>query len=259
VYWVQAPAAVGRLLGAFEAFAALRHYRADGILQGRSSRRPKSVLPVGVRKALDSAGGAMAVEGLTIVGAALILTGRRRRGQQVVGSGLMFLSKKLSELRNPFGGDGADQMSDVISGYRVMTAAIPDRVVGDDLFLRAVNAQVVVSYLASGLAKAISSTWRSGDAIDLVLSTKLYGGSGTARLIRRYPFTGRLLSWTTIGWETAFPIVYLLSPTSARYLLHLVKAFHLGIAVTMGLPRFFWAFSSSHAAVEYVLRERGRR
>ena len=259
MYWVQAPAAVGRLLGSFEAFAALRHYRSDGILQGRSSRRSKSLVPLPARKLLDTTGGAVVVEGLAVFGAALVISGLGRRKQQAVGSSLLFLSKKLAELRNPFGGDGADQMSDVICGYRILTIAIPVRNVSDDLFLRAVNAQVVVSYLASGLAKVISSTWRSGDAIDLVLRTKLYGGSGTAALIRKYPTIGRLLSWSTIGWETAYPLVYFMGPLPAKYFLLLIKGFHLGIAVTMGLPRFFWAFSSAHVAVEYVLRERGQR
>lgn len=176
-----------------------------------------------------------------------------------MGAALLFASKKLTEYRNPYGGDGADQMSDVISGYRVLTAAVPDTAVGDDLFLRAVNAQVAHSYVVSGLAKLVSSTWRSGEAVEMVLKTQLYGSSPTAELIRNRPSLGRAVSWLTIVWETAFPFVYVLRTRHAKAALGFVKLFHLGIAVTMGLPRFFWAFSSSHAAVEYVLARRSIR
>lgn len=251
-----APAAVGQLIGAAESLTKLQQYRPGAILQGISSRRERSFVPLSLRRTLDSTAGAVAVHVLAAAGALSVVTGRSRRTQQVVGAALLFASKKLTEYRNPYGGDGADQMSDVISGYRVITAAVPDKATGDDLFLRAVNAQVALSYVASGLAKLVSNTWRSGEAVELVLKTRLYGGSPVAEFIRNRPSLGRAISWATIVWETAYPLLYTLRGGQAKVALVFVKLFHLGIAVTMGLPRFFWAFSSSHAAVDYVLSRR---
>lgn len=258
-YWTMAPAAVGRLIGAIENLTSTREHRPGGILQGISARRANSLVPLSLRRKLDSTAGAVLVHLVTGVGAVCVLTGRSRRTQQIVGAALLFGSKKLIEYRNPYGGDGADQMSDVISGYRVLTAAVPDKAAADDLFLRAVNAQLALSYVASGLAKLVSSTWRSGEAVELVLKTKLYGSSPIAAYIRSHPVLGRAVTWATIIWETGYPLVYVLRAGHAKTALVFVKLFHLGIAVTMGLPRFFWAFSSSHAAVEYVLSRRSIR
>jgi hypothetical protein len=251
-----APAAVGRLIGACESLASIKQFGPGGILQGRSARRESAFVPLPVRRALDSTAGSVVIHVAAAIGSSCIILGRSRRSQQIVGAALLFASKALGEYRNPYGGDGADQMSDVISGYRLVTAVVSDKAVGDDLFLRAVNAQVTVSYVASGLAKLISSTWRSGQAVDMVLRTKLYGSSRLAEFIRQRPALGRLVSWTTIAWETGYPMIYRLPPGPASGALALIKFFHLGIAVTMGLPRFFWAFSSSHAAVRYVLSRR---
>jgi|UPI0007E66B2E hypothetical protein len=252
-YWVMAPAAVSKILSGFESFSSLRQSRSDGILQGRSASKPNSVLPLGFRKVLDTWQGAAALQVLSISGAGLVLLGPSSRSRQTAGATLMFFSNKLSELRNPYGSDGADQMSELIAGYRIVTSLVSDPARSDDLFLRAVNAQVCISYAASGLAKLISSSWRSGVALEKVLKTDLYGRSKLAGFIREKPKLAKALSWSTIAWETAFPVIYLVSPAQARMILLGIKGFHLGIAMTMGLPRFFWAFSSAHAAVIYVI------
>ncbi len=170
----------------------------------------------------------------------------------------MLLANSATEYRNPFGRDGSDQMAEVINGYRIATAVIPDAAQSDEVFLRAVNAQVCVSYLASGLAKLVSYTWRSGEALDLVLQPQQYGQSSLAQMLKRNPKLARILTWLTVVWETAFPLVYIMGPHRARYALSAVRGFHLGVAATMGLPRFFWGFSSSHGAVMYVIDRHAR-
>ncbi|WP_245532360.1 hypothetical protein [Acaricomes phytoseiuli] len=255
-YWVMAPAAVSKILSGLEALSASNQYRSDGILQGRSASKPNKILPKRIRTSLDTWQGAAALQVLSISGGVLVLSGFANRPRQTLGATMMFLSNKLSELRNPYGSDGADQMSEVISGYRIITAFVPNKTHSDDLFLRAVNAQVCISYAASGLAKLISSSWRSGVAVEKVLRTDLYGRSKLAGFLRNHPRLSKTLSWSTIAWETTFPLIYLATPVQARRILLAIKAFHLGIAMTMGLPRFFWAFSSAHAAVIYAIESK---
>jgi len=258
LFLVMAPAALGRLVGAIESLATLRDFGIGQILQGRSQYRSQSLLPMAVRRRLDSSTGAVLIQVATIAGSGLVLLGRGRRSQQIAGSAVLFATKWLSETRTPYGGDGADQMSDVISGYRLLTAVISNHEMSDDLFLRSVNAQLSVCYLASGLAKLIGTTWQSGDALGLVLRTRQYGASRLAAMLRRAPRMAKALTWFTILWETTFPIVYALPPRLARFALHGVKGFHLGVAIIMALPRFFWSFSSAHAAAAYVIERRAR-
>jgi len=258
-YLVLVPAAVGQLVGGLESLWSVRQYRPDAILRGRSSLSAKSYLPKRLRRKLDTTAGAVVVHVLSVVGACLVLTGRSHRRQQIVGAAAMFAASKLFELRNPFGRDGSDQMAGVIAGYRLVTLAVPNQKDSDDLFLRAVNAQTCLSYLASGLAKLISNTWRSGEAMGQIVRTDIYGGTWFAALLQRRPILGCLVSWGTIFWEISFPLIYVTSPSAARLFLLTVKGFHFGVAMTMGLPRFFWGFSSAHAAVMYVIGTKNRR
>jgi hypothetical protein len=233
--------------------AAIRQYRPDAILRGRASASQIGFLPMPARRALDTTVGAGAVQALLIVGALLVLTGRSSRKRQIAGAAISFAASKLSQQRNPYGRDGSDQMAGVIAGYRIVTAAVPDAKTSDDLFLRAVNLQTGLAYLTSGLAKAISSKWRAGDALGEIVETDIYGGTWFSAMVKRWPSVGKLMSWTTIVWETAFPLVYFVKPGLARLVLTGVKGFHLGVAAAMGLPRFLWGFSSAHVAVQYVI------
>lgn len=257
VFWTLAPAAAGQILSACEGLYSIKDYGPDGLLRGRSRSTSSSWLPLYARRFLDTRGGAFVVHGLNLVGGALTLTARRSHSRQVIGAALMSASALLFENRNPYGRDGSDQMSGVVNGYRVVTAFVPGRATSNDVFLRAVNAQTTLSYLASGLAKAISHTWRSGRALEMVLQTEMYGHTPAAKYFVRHPRLARLLTWSTVAWESGYPLIFLLPRPLTRLALLGVKAFHLGIAVTMGLPRFLWGFSGAHSAVEYVLDQRG--
>ncbi|MEV5985548.1 hypothetical protein AB0L85_11050 [Streptomyces sp. NPDC052051] len=252
-YLTLAPAAVGEIISGLESLVQTNAYDPDGLLQGLSGKRERSIVPRSLRQAIDSRAGAIAIKAMGVAGGVLTLTGKKRRAQQIAGAGLMLASSSLSKYRTSFGRDGADHMGSLICGYRVLTSVIPDAKTSDDVFLRAVNAQAFLSYLTAGTAKAISSTWRSGEALEQVLQTQQYGDSGAAKLLKKYPQLCKSLTWFTIAWEVGFPVIYLMTPQNARKAMTGVKLFHLGIAVTMGLPRFFWGFSSAHAAVLYAV------
>lgn len=259
MFWTLAPVAAGQVLSACEGLYSINDYEPDGLLRGRSQTTSSSWLPLSLRRRLDTRGGALVVHGMNLLGGLLALTARRSHARQTAGAALMATSALLFEHRNPYGRDGSDQMSGVINSYRVATAFIPDRDASNDVFLRAVNIQTTVSYVASGLAKAISHTWRSGRALEMVLETDMYGHTPAAKFFVRHPRLSRLLTWSTIAWESGYPLIYFLPRPLTHLALLGVKVFHLGIAVTMGLPRFLWGFSGAHSAVEYVLDHRGGR
>lgn len=251
-------AAVGQLINAVESAASGREYAPEGVLRGRAQNSRTSRFPERFRVWLDTEQAAWMIHGLNITGPLLTLTARGRRKQLIAASAVSFLANKLFEVRNPYGRDGSDQMQTVLHGYRLVSALVPDGERSDDLYLRAVNAQAFLSYFMSGLAKLISSDWRSGQAVGMIMKTDLYGGTAFAGVVQRYPMTGKVISWSTIAWECSYPTIYLLPPRAVGPALTAVKVFHLSIAYSMGLPRFFWNFSAAHEAVRYVSQEANR-
>lgn len=254
-YWTLAPAAVGEIVDALETLAQLNDFKPDAILRGRAADGDHP-LPVRFRRWVDSTQGLATLKGAALGGSLILVAARRSRKAQIAGATLVFASRYLSELRNPYGRDGSDQMAGLIAGYRVATSLVPSPTASDDLFLRAVNMQAATSYTMSGLAKLVSSTWLSGDALELILRTRQFGQSAISQFLRGRPRLARLVTFGTIVWEVSFCAVYFIPPRLANAVLNGVKGFHVGIAATMGLPRFMWGFAASHSAVAYVIRTR---
>ncbi|WP_234323176.1 alpha/beta fold hydrolase [Streptomyces bikiniensis] len=194
---------------------------------------------------------------MTLAASAGLALARGNRRAQIAAATVIGTCNRLSEIRTPYGRDGADQMTAVVTQYRALTALIPDQRFSDDLFLRAVNFQAALSYAVSGVSKAFGSSWVQGDALIEVLRTEAYGSGPAAALLRRHPKLCRALTIGTVAWETAFPLVYLLPREQASHALSAVKAFHAGVAAAMELPRFVWGFFGAHGAVGYVLDTRG--
>jgi hypothetical protein len=158
----------------------------------------------------------------------------------------------------PFGRDGADQLQQVINVTMAATGLIRDRERADDLAMRTLALETSLSYVASGVVKAVSPVWLKGDAVAGVMRTKSYGDPRAQRLITRYPMISKALSWGTIAIECGFPLTYVLPKPAARAYLLTMTAFHLGIGAFMGLNRFVLAFGATHPAIHYVLSQRRR-
>jgi hypothetical protein len=251
-------ASVGQALSGLESLVCLKEYAPDSILRGRAAAQDSSFVPLKFRRWIDRQEVVAYLHGFNAALPLFLLISDRRRPAIIIASSFGVAAGRMLALRNPYGRDGSDQLQDLIYGMRLVTALIPDPNRSDDLFLRAVNAHLCVSYLTAGLAKLISAKWISGQTLGLVMRTDLYGGTWFARVVHRWPAIGRLVTWSTITWETLFPLIYLTSPRIANANLILVKLFHLGTAQTMGLPRFVWAFSAGHEAVKYVISTRRR-
>ncbi|GAB3955048.1 alpha/beta fold hydrolase [Streptomyces sparsus] len=254
------PLAVGQILAAAETLVLRKEFDDDGYLRGTSARQyPPGSLRSRIGRVLDHPRTPRILAGVTLAASAGLVLARGNRKAQITAATVIGTCNRLSEIRTPYGRDGADQMTAIITQYRALTALIPDQQVADDLFLRAVNFQAALSYAVSGVAKAFGSSWVQGDALLEVLQTEAYGRGPAAAFLRRNPRLCRALTVATVVWEASFPLIYLLPRRQASHVLSAVKTFHVGVAATMELPRFVWGFFGSHGAVGYVLDTRGAR
>lgn len=249
-----APIAIGQLLSSAEALTIGTLYRRDGLLRGVSAR---GTTPGTVRHRLatllDAPLTPKLLASVNLVASAALLLGRNRRPVQIAAASVIGTCNRLNEIRTPYGRDGADQMTAVITQYRALSALVPDPERSDDVFLRAVNLQAGLSYFVSGVSKLFGSSWVQGDALGEVVQTQAYGSGPAARFLKSRPRLTRFLTWVTPVWEASFPIIYLLPERWAKPALVGVKGFHVAVAAVMELPRFIWGFTGSHGAVSYVI------
>jgi hypothetical protein len=84
-------------------------------------------------------------------------------------------------MRRQMGGSGAEQLTFIV----LVTFALVLLAGGSDAARRLgdgfIAAEVVLAYLAAGVAKAVSPTWRNGKAMTGILSTQELRGSGDCR------------------------------------------------------------------------------
>lgn len=154
-----------------------------------------------------------------------------------------------------YGMDGSDHLSTV-----TFAAAALDKLPGNTpsdrrAVLSFLAAQSVLAYATSGLVKLTSPTWRGGDAIPGVLRTRTYGDRGLFSVVRSQPVLAKGMAWSVILTETLFPVVLVLPPRWARASLAAGAAFHLANGRYMGLNRFFWAFTATYPAVDFLRAE----
>jgi hypothetical protein len=96
--------------------------------------------------------------------------------------------------------------------------------------------QLVAIYFFNGLAKVLGPQWRAGEAIHYVLANLGLTWFSFAELLPPYWLT-RLMTWTVLVWELAFPLLIMLPATRTAALLMGV-AFHLGLFFTLDLGLF---------------------
>lgn len=158
-------------------------------------------------------------------------------------AGTVLVVHCLSNVRLLIGRDGADQMQTVVWAG-LFCYCLP---IGEWAQLASaafIPAQLVLSYLISGIAKAASPTWRSGAAIALITRMATYCPRNLSRHLTR-PATSFVLSWMTITFELGAPLLLLGGRWGAVVLIIGGMCFHLGIAFSMGLTTFVFAFVSA--------------
>jgi hypothetical protein len=156
-------------------------------------------------------------------------------------------------MRSPFGWDGADQMSSITFVGLTAASWLPELKSDMQRFLAY---QLCLSYLASGVAKAVSPEWRSGTALTGIFSTRMYGDERIYRFLRDRPRWAALLSRVVIVGECAFSLALMAPRRVRRCILAGGLLFHFAVALTMNLNTFFWSFAAAYPALEAYCRSK---
>jgi len=153
--------------------------------------------------------------------------------------------------RTWLGGDGADQMGQVVSVGALLCAG---GLAADELALSfagtlLIAGQLVISYFFAGLSKLLSPHWRRGQAIVGVMGTHSYGHAFGARVASRSATFSVCLCWLIILTETLFPLAIATPQEVLLFTLAAFFLFHVANAYFMGLNTFVWAFAAAYPSV----------
>jgi hypothetical protein len=161
-------------------------------------------------------------------------------------------SSLLLTVRNPIGGDGADQMSAIVSIALLIAFIFRDpKIAAVSLYF--IAAQSILSYVIAGAAKMLSKKWRSGAAVFQIMNTESYGSERIALYLQRSsPAVSAVLSWNVMLVEALFFTVVILPYPYFFIFLAWGLFFHFYNAVIMGLNNFFWVFLSTYPAIVYA-------
>lgn len=163
------------------------------------------------------------------------------------------LARLLFYMRQQLGLDGADQMLSIVLLSCGFGALFGDTAAGFAATSYAAL-QLLLSYLISGIAKAVSPHWRSGRAIVGITGTIGYGHASFHRFVAAHQRIAWLLCWSVILFECGATLLVFGGAPGLTVLVLGGLTFHAGIAVVMGLNTFVWAFTATYPAV-FLLAE----
>jgi hypothetical protein len=165
---------------------------------------------------------------------------------------IVFGCSLLLSFRDLVGTDGSDQMSLTILGGLVISAATSDPFL-QSAGLIFIGVQSVLSYIVSGVAKALSPKWRSGLAVAQIMNTRTYGMEHIGNLLNRLPsLINIMLCWVVILTESLFFLVLFIPWPWACLLLLWGALFHVVNAYIMGLNTFLWSFVATYPSMIYL-------
>jgi len=190
-----------------------------------------------------------------VAGAAAAATGVAAGPFSVLGrvaTAVLVLCTAMTKWRRPVSSDGAEQMA-VLTVLATGLTMVPGMGPGAvSLAVYFIGGQLILSYLTSGVAKAVSQTWRNGAALPLIMGSEAYGHPSLSSLLQTHFFLSKALTWFVILFECVF-VVVLCGPREVTVaLLAVGLGFHVACAVTMGLNAFLMAFPGSYLCVAYV-------
>jgi hypothetical protein len=178
-------------------------------------------------------------------------THTQRTGMLGILVGGMLVVQLLGTLRCQIGLDGADQMRTIVLAGVLIFVTAPAPLV-QMAVLWFIAAQSLCAYITSGIAKAVSATWRSGSAVAAILNARSYGDRRLSSFLMRRRWASVAASRGTIVFECSAPLFVFGGYGPCRVFVGLAVVFHIMIAAAMGLNDFFWSFCSALPSLLYV-------
>jgi hypothetical protein len=164
---------------------------------------------------------------------------------------LVLVGHSAIHLRLLVGMDGADQMQTVVwAGLAVYALDIGP--IADWAAAIFIVLQLLLSYAVAGIAKLVSPAWRGGTAIARITRTGTYCSPGVSAALQPRPVS-LVVGWVTIGFELFAPALLFAGHPGLALLVAAGVAFHIGIAVTMGLTTFVFAFLAAYPVLCAVI------
>jgi hypothetical protein len=247
---------IGLVIGTLEFFCIRKSFGADGVYSwavfSAVLLRTRNVRLTKLLNAVFDTPGVMVLLGIRLLALLCILFAPISTVTFKVSLTIVIISILLFSWRRSFGDDGADQMNMILLIATWLCTAIVENGLLLKVGLWFIALQSVLSYGTAGIAKLVSPTWRSGQAVLGVFSTGVYGLDMVAHFLRGRSLLNYLLCWSVILIEIGFLVALLLPFPYAVMFLIWGAGFHLMCAIIMGLNNFFWAFLASYPAVIYV-------
>ncbi|MEO8590494.1 MAG: HTTM domain-containing protein [Flavobacteriales bacterium] len=102
--------------------------------------------------------------------------------------------------------------------------------------------QLLLAYAATGLHKLTGTHWLDGTALGIVATDPAYG---PAWLVRA-PAIAMTMTWAVLLFQLSFPIAVWFRRTRIPWMV-IGVVFHLGTAISLGIPEMALAFISAYA------------
>jgi len=247
---------IGLVISTLEFFCIRRSFGADGVYSwavfSAFLLKTRNVTLTKLLNAIFDVPGVVVLLGIRLLALLCILFAPISSVIFKVSLAVVILSILLFSWRKSFGDDGADQMNMILLITTWLCTAILEKGLLLKVGLWFIALQSVLSYGTAGIAKLVSPTWRSGQAVLGVFSTGGYGLDWAAHFLQGRSLLNYLLCWSVMLIESGFLVaLFLPFPYAVMFLIWGV-GFHLLCAIIMGLNNFFWAFLASYPAVIYV-------
>jgi hypothetical protein len=194
---------------------------------------------------------------IRLLSAVLLLTNLFTSRQRASFAASITLASTGLAARNPYGQDGADQMTLFTFGTLTLANLCSPVSKVKDTCLWFLAAQSCLSYFVSGVSKATSPAWRMGSPLPGIFRAKMYGNKRIAEYLQARPVLAVLLARSLIIYECLFPFVLIFPRALSRLGLLAGIIFHTVAALTMGLNTFLWSFIATYPAVDYCSEQLG--
>lgn len=198
--------------------------------------------------------GIHAVIGLRLAAAVLSAVPGTNTRVRAVATSYLAVTNVAMHVRHAYGGDGSDHMNVLVHAALSVARWFPHDKRVKEIVTLFLAAQVCLSYLSAGVAKAVATYWRDGTAMSGIFRTRTYGHRQVHKLLDKYPALAKIGGWAVVLGETAFPLVMIVNKPLAKALLAIGTGFHIGNAVFMGLNRFVWGFGAAYPSITYHAR-----